>query len=78
MQKPEYYKPYCYIWQGFQPPVKGWRFCLETMQQKHDAGEIWYPINADGSYDTTKRPYIKSYLATVKGKALINIWKGFN
>lgn len=63
-----------YNWKGFQYPVKGWRYQKETMQKLDDEGRIYYPVNKDGTYDTTKRPRLKRYLNDQRGTIVSNNW----
>lgn len=63
-----------YVWRGFQPPAKGWRYELATMQRLHDDGRIWYPTDSHGQEDTSKRPALKRYLGESKGSIIPNIW----
>ena len=63
-----------YEWLGFPFPQMGWRYQLETMQRLHDEGRIWYPTNADGSYNMAKRPQLKRYLAEMAGGVMGTVW----
>jgi len=63
-----------YPWKGFPSPPMGWRFSPERMQELDDAGLIWYPTKADGTYDTAKRPRFKRYLDEQKGTVQTTIW----
>jgi site-specific DNA-methyltransferase (adenine-specific) len=63
-----------YEWLGFPFPRMGWRYQPDTMKQLHEEGRIWYPIKADGSYDTTKRPRLKRYLDELDGSVMGSIW----
>ncbi len=63
-----------YDWLGFQYPAMGWRYQTETMQRLHDDGRIAYPTNSDGSYNTTRRPQLKRYLAEMDGGVMGTIW----
>ena len=57
-----------YEWRGHPPPVKGWRYSLETMAKLHDEGRIWYPDNPN------QRPRLKRYLNEMPGNVVDNIW----
>lgn len=57
-----------YLWKGYQPPTKGWRYSPETMQRLHDANLIHYPR------EKTKRLAKKLYLDESKGALVGNIW----
>jgi site-specific DNA-methyltransferase (adenine-specific) len=63
-----------YEWLGFPSPQMGWRYQRETMQRLHDEGRIWYPLNADGSHATSKRPQLKRYLSEMEGGVMGTIW----
>jgi site-specific DNA-methyltransferase (adenine-specific) len=63
-----------YEWMGFSYPQKGWRYQRETMQKLQDEKRIWYPTHKDGTFDTTKRPRLKRYLAEQEGSIVTNIW----
>ncbi len=63
-----------YDWKGFPSPPNGWRYSKETMQRLDEEGRIWYPVNKDGSLDTTKRPRLRRYLDEMPGTILGNIW----
>ena len=57
-----------YEWRGHPPPVKGWRYSLETMSKLHDEGRIWYPDNPN------QRPRLKRYLNEMPGNVVDNVW----
>ena len=57
-----------YEWRGHPPPVKGWRYSLETMAKLHDEGRIWYPDNPN------QRPRLKRYLNEMPGNVVDNVW----
>jgi site-specific DNA-methyltransferase (adenine-specific) len=63
-----------YEWKGFPFPPKGWRFEPTTMVKLDSENRIWYPTNEDGSYDTTRRPRIKRYLAELEGGVMGVVW----
>lgn len=63
-----------YDWLGFPYPAMGWRYQTETMQRLHDEGRIWYPTKPDGSYDVSKRPRLKRYLAEMQGGVMGSVW----
>ncbi|OQW44221.1 MAG: DNA methyltransferase [Proteobacteria bacterium SG_bin6] len=63
-----------YDWLGFPYPAMGWRYQKETMQRLHDEGRIAYPLNSDGSYNTTKRPQLKRYLNEMDGGVMGVVW----
>jgi DNA modification methylase len=57
-----------YVWKGYQPPERGWRYSPETMEELDRQGRINYPK------DKTKRLARKLYLDESKGALLGNIW----
>jgi adenine-specific DNA-methyltransferase len=61
-----------YVWKGFPPPEKGWRYSKETMARLDAEGRIWYPD------DKSKRPQLKRYLDETKGRPLDSIWTDIN
>lgn len=63
-----------YEWKGFPWPEKGWRFELATMTKLDAENRIWYPRLKDGSYDCTKRPQVKRYLAEMEGGVMGTVW----
>jgi site-specific DNA-methyltransferase (adenine-specific) len=63
-----------YVWKGYQPPEKGWRYSPETMAELDKQGLVHYPTKKDGSPDFEKRCAKKLYLDESKGAVLGNIW----
>lgn len=63
-----------YEWKGFPFPDKGWRYSKETMASLDAENRIWYPTNADGSMDTSRRPRLKRYLDEMEGGVMGCIW----
>jgi adenine-specific DNA-methyltransferase len=61
-----------YVWKGFAPPEKGWRYSKETMARLDAEGRIWYPD------DKSKRPRLKRYLDETKGRLLDSVWTDIN
>ena len=57
-----------YEWRGYEPPVKGWRYSLETMTKLDREGRIWYPDNR------RQRPRLKRYLNEMPGNVVDNVW----
>jgi len=57
-----------YMWKGFEPPEKGWRYSPETMAKLDAEGRVWYPS------DKSKRPRLKRYLSEQKGQIVPNLW----
>jgi len=64
-----------YIYEGYMPPEKGWRYSLETMQKLNLEKRIFFPQKKDGSPDYSKRPRLKRYLEEQKGEILGNVWE---
>ena len=73
MASPQHGK-YHYTWKGYQPPAKGWRCKIETMQEWDEQGIIHYPVNKDGSPAHEKRISRKRYLSDHKGSVMGNVW----
>ncbi len=67
-----------YVWRGYDPPTKGWRYELPTMQRLHDEGRIWYPRDSHGTEATSKRPALNRYIAESKGSIVPNVWNDIN
>jgi site-specific DNA-methyltransferase (adenine-specific) len=63
-----------YEWMGFPSPALGWRYQRDTMQNLHDEGRIHYPTKVDGTFDTSKRPQLKRYLAEQSGTVMGSVW----
>lgn len=61
-----------YVWKGYPPPEKGWRYSKETMAQLDADGKIWYPD------DKSKRPRLKRYIDETKGRLLDSVWTDIN
>jgi site-specific DNA-methyltransferase (adenine-specific) len=67
-----------YNWKGYPYPSKGWRYSKETMQKLDAEGRVYYPVNKDGTPDTSKRLRLKRYLAEQEGSIITNIWADIN
>lgn len=67
-----------YEWKGFPFPPMGWRYQTDTMRKLDDDGRIYYPTTSDGTFDFSKRPRLKRYLAEQKGTIVSNIWADIN
>jgi DNA modification methylase len=61
-----------YVWKGFPPPEKGWRYSKGTMARLDSENRIWYPD------DKSKRPRLKRYLDETKGRLLDSVWTDIN
>jgi adenine-specific DNA-methyltransferase len=61
-----------YVWKGFQPPKKGWRYSREKMEELDREGRIWYPDSQE------KRPATKLYLDDSKGALMGTVWTEFS
>lgn len=57
-----------YIWKGYEPPARGWRYSQETMGRLHDQGLLHYPE------DKSKRIRLKRYLDKNEGQVVSNVW----
>lgn len=57
-----------YVFQGINPPEKGWLYSKERMQELFDNGELLIPA------DPNARIYRKIYLDTYRGQAIQNLW----
>ena len=57
-----------YMWKGYTPPPRGWRYSKETMQRLHDEGKIEYPD------DIKKRLSLRRYLDENEGQPIGNSW----
>ncbi len=67
-----------YEWLGYPYPAKGWRFQRRTMQKLHDEERLYYPTNADGTPDYSKRIALKRYLEEQAGSIVTNVWTDIN
>ncbi|MES2764924.1 MAG: DNA methyltransferase [Bacteroidota bacterium] len=67
-----------YVYKGFQPPEKGWRYSPETMEKLDKEGRIYFPTLKNGEFDYSKRLYLKRYINEQKGTILGNIWTDIN
>lgn len=63
-----------YEWKGFPYPPKGWRYSKETMARLDSEGRVWYPTNADGTFDIGRRPRLKRYLDEQEGGVVGTVW----
>ncbi len=63
-----------YLWKGYPPPERGWRYKLATMQKLDEEGRIHYPRLKDGQPDYSKRLALKRYLDENKGAIVGNVW----
>jgi site-specific DNA-methyltransferase (adenine-specific)/adenine-specific DNA-methyltransferase len=61
-----------YVWKGFPPPKKGWRYSQEKMAELDRQDRIYYP----GSKD--KRPATKLYLDESQGALVGTVWTEFS
>jgi len=55
-----------YVWRGFEPPAKGWRYEYETMERLYADGLI--------VFTDTMRPRRKRYLDEMLGVPLQSVW----
>lgn len=56
-----------YVWRGYQPPAKGWRFSRETMERLDAENRIFH--RGPG-----KRPRVKRYADEMKGTRIGSVW----
>jgi adenine-specific DNA-methyltransferase len=61
-----------YVWKGFPPPKKGWRYSQEKMAELDREGRIYYPDSKD------KRPATKLYLDESQGALVGTVWTEFS
>ena len=57
-----------YVWKGYEPPSRGWRYSPETMARLDAEGRLYYPE------DKTARIRLKRYLDENQGQAVSNVW----
>jgi DNA modification methylase len=63
-----------YIYKGFYPPEKGWRYSIDTMEKLDSEGRIYFPKMKNGDFDYSKRLCLKRYLNELQGQIVGNIW----
>ena len=57
-----------YVWKGYQPPERGWRYSQETMQKLDEEGRVWYPASKNN------RLRLKRYLNEMPGRIVDTNW----
>lgn len=57
-----------YEWQGYEPPPKGWRYSVATMNELDADGRIYKPD------DKSRRPQLKRYLEENEGHLVDDVW----
>lgn len=57
-----------YVWRGNEPPSKGWRYSLDTMERLFAEGRIELPRKTGG------RPQVRRYLDEMKGTPPGDLW----
>ena len=57
-----------YVWKGYEPPSRGWRYSPETMAKLDAEGRLYYPD------DLTQRIRLKRFLDENKGQVVSNVW----
>jgi DNA modification methylase len=57
-----------YVWKGYDPPARGWRYSPETMAKLDADGLLYYPE------DKSQRIRLKRYLDKNEGQVVSNIW----
>lgn len=65
---------YEYRWKGYEPPAKGWGCSKKAMQKLHDQGNLYYPVNKDGSPANNRRISKKLFLSDHKGTEVGSVW----
>ena len=57
-----------YVWKGYHPPERGWRYSQETMQKLDEERRVWYPPSKDN------RLRLKRYLNEMPGRIVDTNW----
>lgn len=57
-----------HVWNGFQPPERGWRYSPETLDRLHAEGRVHCPE------DPTRRPSLKRFLDENEGQLVGDVW----
>ena len=57
-----------YVWKGFDPPPRGWRYSPETMAKLDMEDRLYYPS------DKSQRIRLKRYLDENEGQVVSNVW----
>lgn len=57
-----------YVWKGYPPPDKGWRYSRATMDELDADGRIYKPA------DKTRRPRLKRYWDENEGRVVDDLW----
>lgn len=57
-----------YVWRGYPPPAKGWRYELPTMERLFAEGRIELPKKAEG------RPQLRRFLDEMPGVPIGTVW----
>ena len=57
-----------HVWNGYQPPLRGWRYSPETLDRLHSEGRVYCPT------DMSKRPALKRFLDENQGQVIGNVW----
>ena len=61
-----------YVWKGFPPPKKGWRYSQAKMTELDRENRIYYPDSKE------KRPATKLYLDESQGALVGTVWTEFS
>ena len=57
-----------YVWKGYHPPERGWRYSQETMQKLDEEERVWYPASKNN------RLRLKRYLNEMPGRIVDTNW----
>ncbi|MDE6303472.1 MAG: site-specific DNA-methyltransferase, partial [Paramuribaculum sp.] len=57
-----------YSYKGYQPPLKGWAFSIDTMKEWDAAGKLYFPK------DKKQRIRRKTFLDEYEGQPIQNLW----
>lgn len=63
-----------YVYKGYQPPERGWRYSPQRMAELDADGRINFPKTKAGEPDYSKRLSLKRYLLEQKGQIVSNLW----
>jgi len=57
-----------HVWNGYQPPARGWRYAPATLDRLHAEGRVHCP------QDRMRRPALKRFLDENEGQVLGDVW----
>ena len=78
LRAPTHNEPLKFKWKGYDHPAKGWCGNRAFMQDLHDRGLLYYPVNRDGSPAYEKRVRLKRYADESNGHHTGNVWTDIN